>query len=68
VKFDVYGKLRIEVVREGDRWVAYRLELGKRSQLNEVVIPPSLPASDISVYLDDLYHEGAVPGQTVREI
>jgi len=66
--FDIYGQFRVEVVREGEQWVAYRLELGKRLRLNDVVMPASLHSSEIAVYLDDLYHEKAVPGQAVREI
>jgi hypothetical protein len=66
--FDVYGRFRIEVVRAGEEWVAYRLELGKRSRMRDVVIPASLQQSEIAVYLDDLYHESATPGQAVREI
>ena len=31
MKFDVYGRFQIEVRREGDRWVAYRSALGKRT-------------------------------------
>ena len=68
MKFDVYGRFRIEVVREGDAWKAYLLELGKRSRMNELIIPSSLQASELAVYLDDLYHEKAGPGQSVREV
>ena len=30
MKFDVYGRLQIEVVRDGESWTAYQLEPGKR--------------------------------------
>jgi hypothetical protein len=36
--------------------------------MRDVVIPASLQQSEIAVYLDDLYHESATPGQAVREI
>ena len=68
MKFDVYGRFRLEVVREEDRWVAYRLDPGKRAKLNDVIIPPSLEAGEIAVYLDDLYHEAAKPGDLVRQV
>ena len=68
VKFDVFGRLQLDVVREGGLWVAYRLDLGKRMKLNELAIPPNLDASEIGTYLDDLYHEMGRPGQVVREI
>jgi len=42
MKFDVYGRFQVEVAREGERWVAYRLEPGKRTKLNELAIPSLL--------------------------
>ena len=68
MKFDVYGRFQIEVVREGDQWVAYRLDLGKRMKVN-VVIPQEIQTSEeIARYLDDLYHEAAGPGQSVSPV
>ena len=68
MKFDVFGRFKLEVVRERDGWVAYRLELGKRIKLPELAIPATLEASEIATYLDDLYHEMGGPGQIVREL
>lgn len=68
MKLDIYGRFQLEVVREDDRWVAYRLAPGKRVRVDDLVIPSSFDAADICGYLDDLYHEGAKPGQVVREI
>ena len=68
MKLDVYGRFQLEVQREGDRWVAYKLELGRRVMWRDLVIPSNFEASEIATYLDDLWHEGAKPGQTVREI
>ena len=68
MKFDVYGRFRIEVVRKEDRWVAYRLEPGKRIKLPELALPSSLKEAEIAEFLDDLYHEMARPGQVVREV
>ena len=68
MKFDVYGRFRLEVQREGDRWVAYKLENGKRLRWPDLIIPSMLDASEISKYLDDLFHEVSKPGDRVREI
>ena len=68
MKFDVFGRFKLEVVRERDEWTAYRLDLGKRVKLPELAIPSMLEASEIATYLDDLYHEMARAGQVVREI
>jgi hypothetical protein len=66
VRFDVYGRFTLDVVREGDQWAVYRLELGKRIKAREFVIPSSLPEGEIATFLDDIFHELAMPGQTVR--
>ena len=66
MRLDVYGRYQLEVLRENDCWIAYRLELGKRIRIPELAIPPGLQANEIAEYLDDLYHEMSEPGQTIR--
>ncbi len=39
IKFDVYGRFQIEVHREADVWVAYRIALGKRMRIDDLAIP-----------------------------
>jgi hypothetical protein len=68
MRFDIYGRFQVEVRREGDAWVAYRAELGKRSRLNDVVFPADLDAGDIGTYLDDVFHEFAGIGQSVERL
>ncbi len=66
MKFNIYGRFRIEVRRENDAWAVYRSELGKRIMLNDVVIPSDIEADEIAIYLDDIFHEYAGPGQCVE--
>lgn len=69
IKFDVYGRFQIEVHREADVWVAYRIALGKRMRIDDLAIPGEIQtAQEIARYLDDLYHEAAGPGQSVSVI
>ena len=65
VKFDVYGRFQVDVVREDERWVVYKVADGKRTKLG-IVIPSSFDAAEIGQYLDDVFHEAARPGETVR--
>lgn len=66
MKFDIYGHFQIEVRREVDRWVAYRVTLGKRTRIDTLAIPAEIrTAQEMARYLDDMYHEGARPGQSV---
>jgi len=67
VKFDVYGHFQVDVLRQADRWVAYKLGQGTRAPLG-IVIPPSLAASEIAQYLDDIFHEAGSPGDVVRSL
>ena len=68
MKFDVYGRLQIEVVRDGESWTAYQLEPGKRIALHDFSIPAWMSADQIAVYLDDIYHEMGGPGDVVRAV
>jgi hypothetical protein len=65
MKFNIYGRFPVDVRRENDSWVVYRSELGKRTPLNDAVIPPNLVAHDLATYLDDIFHEFAKLGETV---
>jgi hypothetical protein len=68
MKFNIYGRCQIDVQREHDAWVAYRSEHGKRSRLNDVVIPADVALDDIATYLDDIFHEYARHGEQVEPI
>jgi hypothetical protein len=66
MKFDVYGRFRLEVQRENDSWEVYRLEFGKRAKVTDLVIPNTLHAEEIATFLDDIFHELSGPGQSVK--
>lgn len=65
MKFDIYGRFRIEVLREADQWAAYRMAFGKRIRINLAIPQEILTPAEMARYLDDLYHEVARPGQSV---
>jgi hypothetical protein len=66
MRFDIYGRFELEVVRENGRWAVYRVGLGARSLDDGIIVPASLQPEEIAIYLDDLFHELAGRGQTVR--
>lgn len=68
MRYDVYGRFRIEVRREGDRWVAYRLGEGVRRLDPDVQLPPETSAEEVRRALEDVFHEFASPGRTIEEI
>ena len=65
MKFDIYGRFQLEVLRENDAWGVYRLAPGTRERDTDLVIPASVEPDELAAYLDDLFHELARPGQTV---
>jgi hypothetical protein len=68
MKFNIYGRFQVEVRRESEAWIVYRAELGKRTKLHDVIVPPDLSAEEIATYLDDVFHEYAGVGQTVEQL
>ncbi len=68
MRFDIYGQQQLDVVRDSDGWKVYGVGDGKRVLLNDVVIPSEVEENDIPTFLDDLFHELARPGKTIRRI
>lgn len=68
MRFDIYGRYQLEIVRKDDRWVIYRLDVGKRRAFNDLVIPAALQEDEIQTYLDDMLHEWAGQGGVIRRL
>lgn len=68
MKFSIYGRFQLEVEREGDVWVVYRLGTGLRAKAHDIVIPAEVEAAELAVFLDDVFHELALPGQSVEQL
>jgi hypothetical protein len=68
MRFNIYRRFQIEVNREGGSWAVYRLELGRRTKMDDVVIPAGMEAGAIATYLDDLLHELSGPGDRIETI
>lgn len=68
MRFNIYGRFQLDVRREEGRWVAYRLTPGKRVLEDELLIPADVEEAELAVYLDDIYHELARPGQAVEAL
>ena len=68
MRFDVYGRFQLEVVREDGRWTIFRLDQGKRCKMSDFVIPASLRSEELATYLDDMLHEWARSGEVIRRI
>jgi hypothetical protein len=49
VRFDIYGRYELEVLREGNQWKVFSVGAGKRELLNDVVIPNDVEQQEIEV-------------------
>ena len=57
IKFNVFGK-QMSVLKKDEEWQLFNeSDLGIRSRVYDVVIPPDLKSTELRTYLDDIYHE-----------
>ena len=68
MKFDIYGRYVLEVVREHGGWVVYRVTNERRRREPNLIVPDDMTEDRIATYLDDMLHEAAGSGDTVRRI
>jgi hypothetical protein len=66
--FDIYGRFQIEVQKTGGGWAAYRRSNGLRAPYRDLVFPADLAESGLEQFLDDHFHEYALPGQRIRRV
>jgi hypothetical protein len=55
MKFNIYGRLQVEVARENDGLVVYRSALGKRSRVEEIAILSDLRTDELTTDLDAFF-------------
>ncbi len=62
MKYNVYGR-KIEILQNDGKWVVFFLGSdGKKRPTQEIFIPSNIVENDLIIYLDDLLHEWATPG------
>ena len=55
MKFNIYGRRKLEVRRENDGWEVYRQP--ETAGPVDLFIPSVLETEDSATYLDDIYYE-----------
>lgn len=68
LRFDIYGRFEIEIESTGNGWVGYRRGSGVRRLAQELVFPQGIQEQELEVFLDDIYHESALPGAVIKRI
>lgn len=65
MKFDLYGRKVIEVVRNTTSWKVYYCgENGVKRPAHDVRIPDDIKTENIPQFLDDALHEWSTPDNT----
>ena len=68
MRFDIYGRFEIEVRMTSAGWVAYRTSNGLRTPYRDLAFPQQLEPAELERFLDDHFHEYALPGQAIRRV
>ena len=68
-RFDIYGRLQILVEQSEKGYQLYVLGAeGKKRPFHDFEIPEKLPFDGLDSYLDDMFHELAMPGKKIKKI
>jgi hypothetical protein len=68
MRYRIHGRLEVEVVRDHDRWLVFRVGAGTRVADHEIAIPVSAEPGEITIFPDDIFHELAGPGTAIRQV
>jgi len=66
--FSIYKRFNLEIVSEGGSWVVYKLGNGIKSRMHDIYIPNDVSSDGLVQYLDDIFHEYAVVGESIKKI
>lgn len=65
MKLDVFSKMDIEVLRDGDEWIAFRLGAeGKKRRMHDLELPADIAPEELVTYIADVFHEWATPANS----
>lgn len=60
MKFDIFGKKVLEVVRSNDQWLTFYCgNDGVKRKADDICIPASLEESELDEFIADVFHEWA---------
>lgn len=68
MRFDIFGRYRIDVQRVGERWRVLRIGNGTLADIRDLLIPSDIAADEVEGYLNDLLHEEAIDGRVIRRV
>jgi hypothetical protein len=66
MKFNIYDRFVVEIIRKEKRWVAFRVGEGVKVPESNLIVPQDLEASELITFVEDMYHEFARPGKSIE--
>ncbi|WP_119394907.1 DUF7661 family protein [Salinibius halmophilus] len=59
MKFDIYGKKVLQVIRKNGEWLAFYSGDGIKRKTDDIYIPASIAENELEEYIGDVFHEWA---------
>jgi hypothetical protein len=66
MKFNIYNRFTVEIIRRDEGWIAFRIGEGLKVPCDNLMIPSDLEASQLITFLDDIFHELSRPGASIE--
>jgi hypothetical protein len=68
MKFNIYNRFTVEIIRRDESWIAFRIGEGLKVPCDNLMIPSDLEASQLITFLDDIFHELSRPGASIEAL
>ena len=66
MKFNIYDRFVLEIIRKEKRWIAFRIGEGVKMPESNLIVPQDLEESDLIIFVEDIFHELAQPGKSIE--
>lgn len=67
MKFNIYDRFVIEIIRKEKRWVAFRIGDGYKVPEANLILPHDLDEEELITFIEDIFHEFARPGKSIEK-
>jgi len=66
MRFSIYNRFVVEIIRKNERWIAFRIGAGIKVPEDNLMVPQDLEESELITFLEDMFHEFARPGKSIK--
>lgn len=68
MKFNIYNRFVLEIIRKDRRWIAFRIGEGIKVPEDNLIVPQDLEESELITFIEDMFHEFARPGKSIEKL